>query len=59
MHWRTDGTTSGPSGVYKATGGNLLGETMAISMLRDIKKTYAENVGTFSFKGITGEEKTI
>ncbi|MGK7879778.1 MAG: phosphatidic acid phosphatase [Crocosphaera sp.] len=59
MHWRTDGTTSGPSGVYKATGGNLLGEKMAISMLRDIKKTYAENVGTFCFNSITGEPRTI
>ncbi|CCQ49040.1 hypothetical protein [Crocosphaera watsonii] len=28
-------------------------------MLRDIKKTYRENMGTLSFKSITGEQKTI
>ena len=59
MHWRTDGTTSGNPGTSINTGGNLLGETMAISMLRDIKETYREQVGTFSFKSITGETKTI
>ncbi|MDJ0601899.1 MAG: phosphatidic acid phosphatase [Crocosphaera sp.] len=59
MHYRTDGTTSGCPGTSKATGGNLLGETMAISMLRDIKPTYREEVGTFHFKGITGESKII
>ncbi|MDJ0508487.1 MAG: phosphatidic acid phosphatase [Crocosphaera sp.] len=59
MHWRTDGTTSGSSGTTVATGGNLLGEKMAISMLRDIKETYREEVGTFRFKGITGELREI
>lgn len=59
MHWRTDGTTSGCPGTSIATGGNLLGEKMAISMLRDIKKTYREEVGTFCFKGITGETREI
>ena len=59
MHWRTDGTTSGASKTNIATGGNLLGEKMAISMLRDIKKTYAEEVGDFCFDSITGETKTI
>ncbi len=55
MHWRTDGTTSGSPGTSIATGGNLLGEKMAISMLRDIKRTYREEVGTFEFKSITGD----
>lgn len=60
MHWRTDGTTSGPNaganrpGVGMPTGGNLLGETLAISMLRDTRRTYRESVGTFRFKGING-----
>ncbi|MEM8780011.1 MAG: phosphatidic acid phosphatase [Cyanobacteria bacterium P01_G01_bin.49] len=55
MHWRTDGTTSGCPGTTIETGGNLLGEKMAISMLQDIKHTYREEVGTFEFKSITGE----
>ncbi|ACB51142.1 unknown [Crocosphaera subtropica ATCC 51142] len=59
MHWRTDGTTSGSLGTNIATGGNLLGEKLAISMLRDIKETYREEVGTFHFKGITGEMRAI
>lgn len=59
MHWRTDGTTSGCPGTSVATGGNLLGEKMAISMLRDIKETYREEVGTFCFKGITREMREI
>ena len=59
MHWRTDGTASGPnardrSGTGIETGGNLLGEKMAISMLRDIKRTYREEIGTFEFRGISG-----
>lgn len=54
MHWRTDGTTSGCPGTTIPTGGNLLGEKMAISMLRDLKRTYREEVGTFEFKSITG-----
>lgn len=60
MHWRTDGTASGSNagvdrpGVGIRTGGNLLGEAMAVSMLRDIKRTYREEVGTFEFRGIGG-----
>ncbi|MBE9180893.1 phosphatidic acid phosphatase [Oculatella sp. LEGE 06141] len=60
MHWRTDGTTSGPNagvgrpGVGIPTGGNLLGEKLAISMLRDTRCTYRESVGTFEFKSIGG-----
>ncbi len=61
MHWRSDGTTSGlharfdRSGTGIETGGNLLGEKMAISMLRDIKRTYREQVGTFEFRSISGD----
>ncbi len=60
MHWRSDGTTSGPNagcdrpGVGIETGGNLLGERLAISMLRDIRSTYRESVGTFEFRSING-----
>ena len=54
MHWRTDGTTSGSNFDSIETGGNLLGEKMAISMLRDIRRTYREEVGTFEFRGISG-----
>lgn len=60
MHWRTDGTASGPNagadrpGMGIETGGNLLGEKLAISMLRDTRRTYRETVGTFSFYGICG-----
>ena len=53
MHYRTDGTASG-SDVGIRTGGNLLGEALAVSMLRDIKRTYREEVGTFEFRGIGG-----
>lgn len=60
MHWRTDGTASGSNAAFNRpgtgieTGGNLLGEKLAISMLRDIKRTYREEVGTFEFRGISG-----
>ncbi|MDJ0680575.1 MAG: hypothetical protein QNJ18_12005 [Xenococcaceae cyanobacterium MO_167.B52] len=59
MHWRTDGTALGANSkerLHKGleTGGNLLGEQMAISMLRDIKCTYREEVGTFKFNSISG-----
>ncbi|WP_026101246.1 phosphatidic acid phosphatase [Synechococcus sp. PCC 7336] len=54
MHWRTDGTTAGNPGTAIATGGNLLGENMAVSMLRDVKVTYREEVGPFQFDSITG-----
>ncbi|HEY9771742.1 MAG TPA: hypothetical protein V6C71_25140 [Coleofasciculaceae cyanobacterium] len=61
MHWRTDGTASGcnaafdRSGTGIETGGNLLGERMAISMLRDIKRTYQEEIGTFEFRSLSGD----
>ncbi len=61
MHWRSDGTASGlnaafdRSGTGIETGGNLLGEKMAISMLRDIKRTYREEVGTFEFRSLKGD----
>ena len=63
MHWRTDGTALGPNSSARSckdgdknleTGGNLLGEKMAISMLRDIKRTYREEVGPFEFESISG-----
>ena len=59
MHWRTDGIALGANSkerLHKGleTGGNLLGEQMAISMLRDIKCTYREEVGTFKFNSISG-----
>lgn len=60
MHWRTDGTASGSNagpgrpGTGIETGGNLLGERLAISMLRDTRRTYRESVGTFRFQGISG-----
>ncbi|MBT9312174.1 phosphatidic acid phosphatase [Leptothoe kymatousa TAU-MAC 1615] len=53
MHWRTDGTTFGSKTIVE-TGGNLLGEKLAVSMLRDSKATYAEEVGQFQFQGIGG-----
>lgn len=59
MHWRTDGTALGLNSDARShngleTGGNLLGENLAISMLRDIKRTYREEVGIFKFRGISG-----
>ena len=64
MHWRTDGTALGlnsgsRSGMGLETGGNLLGEKMAISMLRDVKRTYREEVGTFKFRSISGNSIEI
>ncbi|MGF1480741.1 MAG: phosphatidic acid phosphatase [Cyanophyceae cyanobacterium] len=65
MHWRTDGTASGPNagaarpGVGIETGGNLLGEKMAVSMLRDLKCTYREEVGPFKFRSISGNPIAI
>lgn len=64
MHWRTDGTALGENSSSRfpmglETGGNLLGEEMAISMLRDIKRTYREEVGTFRFNSISGESIEI
>ncbi len=61
IHWRSDGTASGlnaafdRSGTGIETGGNLLGEKMAINMLRNIKRTYREEVGTFEFRSISGD----
>lgn len=61
MHWRSDGTAIGPdaNAGYLApgleTGGNRLGEQLAVSMLRDIKHTYRESVSPFTFRGLGGE----
>ncbi len=60
MHWRTDGTAFGVNtppdrgGQGIETGGNLLGEKLAISMLRDIRRTYREEIGPFKFQGLNG-----
>ncbi|MGD1860757.1 MAG: hypothetical protein ACFB0E_12395 [Leptolyngbyaceae cyanobacterium] len=60
MHWRTDGTAFGSNasrdrpGTGIPTGGNLLGESLAVSMLRDTRRTYRETVGEFNFQGIGG-----
>lgn len=59
MHWRTDGTALGLNSEARSyngleTGGNLLGESLAISMLRDVKRTYREEVGLFNFQSISG-----
>lgn len=59
MHWRTDGTALGLNSDARShngleTGGNLLGENLAVSMLKDIKRTYREEVGIFRFRGISG-----
>ena len=58
MHWRTDGTALGANSESRTigleTGGNILGEQMAISMLRDIKRTYREEVGNFYFRDLRG-----
>lgn len=64
MHWRTDGTAaaSPPEGCAEAnlqTGGNVLGETLAISMLRDTRGSYRETVGLFEFQGIGGNQVTV
>lgn len=65
MHWRTDGTLSGANAGYDRpgtgieTGGNLLGERLAISMLRDIRSTYRESLGSFEFQSITGRTVRI
>ena len=65
MHWRTDGTALGPNNSFDSspaglkTGGNLLGENLAISMLRDVKRTYREVIGNFEFQGISGNKIEI
>jgi len=60
MHWRTDGTSFGPNAESQTpTGGNLLGEALAVSILRDLKETYREEVGTFEFEGIGGNRITV
>lgn len=48
VHWRTDGIE-----------GMLLGEQVAIRMLRDIQLTYNERSVTFSFTGFQGDTITI
>lgn len=60
MHWRTDGmathieANTGCHALDLETGGNLLGEKLAVSMLRDIQYTYRETVKEFEFKSIDG-----
>lgn len=59
MHWRTDGAANTQpvtiNGKELYTGGNLIGEAMAVSMLRDVNDTYREPVGTFRFDSISGK----
>ncbi|MEN7344138.1 MAG: vanadium-dependent haloperoxidase, partial [Pseudomonadota bacterium] len=45
VHWRTDGTE-----------GLLVGEQVAIGLLRDIKRTYNEAFDGFRFRGFAGNE---
>lgn len=60
MHWRTDGTASSVNTPPDLeTGGNLLGEKLAVSMLRDVKSTYREELGTFKFQGLSGNDIEI
>ena len=64
MHWRSDGTALGSDSESRTssgleTGGNLLGESMAVSMLRDLKRTYREEVGPFRFNSISGKAIAI
>ena len=65
MHWRTDGTAAGPqantgnAASELVTGGNVLGEKMAISMLRDLRRTYREEVGAFEFRALDGSLQSI
>lgn len=60
MHWRSDGAPNTHpvevGGQKLETGGNLIGEAMAVSMLRDVKLTYREEVGTFKFNSVTGRQ---
>lgn len=59
MHWRTDGAAnSHPMAVHGVpldTGGNLIGEAVAVSMLRDVKATYREELGDFKFNSVSGK----
>ncbi len=48
VHWRTDGTE-----------GILLGEKVAIQMLKDIKRTYPEEVEDYELTGFLGETLRI
>ena len=43
VHWRTDGTE-----------GALLGEKVAVQMLRDYRLTYTERFSRYSFPGFDG-----
>ncbi|MEM7762651.1 MAG: vanadium-dependent haloperoxidase [Pseudomonadota bacterium] len=45
VHWRTDGTE-----------GLLVGEQVAVGLLRDIKRTYNEAFDGFRFRGFAGDE---
>ncbi|MEO0575524.1 MAG: vanadium-dependent haloperoxidase [Pseudomonadota bacterium] len=48
VHWRTDGTE-----------GLLVGEQVAIGVLRDIKRVYNESFDGFSFRGFEGNQVTV
>lgn len=60
MHWRTDGALSGAQGLNLNTGGNMLGETLAIDMLRDFQLGYREiQPEPFRFTSFNGQTVTI
>ena len=48
VHWRTDGTE-----------GILLGEAVAVRMLKDHKQTYQEDYESYRFRGFRGDQITI
>lgn len=60
-NWRSDGLAVMPNastGYDKSelvTGGNLLGEKVALSILRDLRQTYAEPVRPFAFPGLENQ----
>ena len=65
VNWRTDGAApdmearTGCHALELDIGGNLLGENVAISVLRDLKSTYQEVVGGFEFIGLSGNKIQI
>ena len=48
VHWRTDGTE-----------GILMGEEVAVRMLRDVKLTYNEKFDDYAFTGFRGNTIVI
>lgn len=60
MHWRTDGCASGSQRVDVNTGGNVLGEALAISILQDLKSSYREVFpAPFRFTKFNGEPVAV